>query len=265
MRKKNRAIPGALGLLLATGAAGPAAAEGVEGLYSDNVVVILDASGSMWGKMKGTSTTKMKAAKQALLAVLSKVPATTQVGLLVFPERRDRKAWVYPLGKRDDARLKAAIMAPTPNGSTPLGQFMKMGADRLLQERKAQLGYGTYRLLVVTDGEASDAELMNKFAPEIVSRGITMDAIGVAMKKEHTLAKLANSYRRADDPASLQKAVSEVFAEVSTQGTGTAASLAADFDLLAPLSPEHAVAAIGALSRSGDHPIGARPGATGGN
>ena len=77
---------------------------------------------------------------------------------------------------------------------------MKQGADALLDARKKQFGYGTYRLLVVTDGETDDAGLVDGYTPDIISRGITIDAIGVEMQSQHTLATMVHSYRSADDP-----------------------------------------------------------------
>jgi hypothetical protein len=225
--------------------------------YHDNVVVVLDASGSMKDPMPGGTTSKMVAAKKALKTVLGQVPDSTYIGLLVFSARNVQDPWLYPIGPRDNDRLAAAIDRPEPYGNTPLGHYIKVGADRLLQERARQFGYGSYRLLVVTDGEAQDQDLVNRFTPEILARGITMDVIGVAMAQAHTLARKAHSYRRADDAASLQRAVAEVLAEVARPRTDVAQSDA--FELIAPIPAELAAAALLSLSTSGNHPIGEPP------
>jgi uncharacterized protein YegL len=238
-----------LASLLGTGARG-------QEVYNDNVVVILDASGSMGETMGGTRVVKMDAAKTALKEVLRQVPESTRIGLLVFSSANLRNDWVYPLGPRDDAQLVRAIDLPRPGGQTPLGAYIKKGGDRLLQERADQLGYGTYRLLIVTDGEAQDQGLVDSYTPEVISRGITVDVIGVDMERAHTLATKAHSYRRADDPGSLKAAMAEVFAEVSSTGTDTADEEA--FALLAPIPDETTAALIKALSTSGNDPIGER-------
>jgi hypothetical protein len=85
-----------------------------------------------------------------------------------------------------------------------------------------------------------------------------VDVIGVDMKTTHTLATKVHSYRRADNPESLHKALAEVFAEVS--GSGKDATVSEDFDLIAALPVESAQAMIRALSTSGNHPLGTRPG-----
>jgi hypothetical protein len=242
-----------LTLLVAVLAAGPAWSEE----YNDNVVIVLDASGSMKGSLQGSGLNKMAAAKSALKAVLKKVPQSTRIGLLVFSASNLQDDWAYPLGPRDDAALSKAIDRPEPGSGTPLGQYIKVGADRLLQERAKQYGYGSYRLLIVTDGEAQDQDLVDSYTPDVIARGITVDVIGVGMKGDHTLARKAHSYRRANDPSALSRAVAEVFAEVSIPVTDLAHAEA--FDLIAPIPNQVAVAIIQALSTSGNHAIGEKP------
>jgi MYXO-CTERM domain-containing protein len=210
----------------------------------------------MSGKMGGER--KMSAAKKALKTVLNTVSDTTHVGLLVFSASNVKDDWIYPLGPIHKAKLMAAIDRPEPYGGTPLGGYIKQGADRLLQARKAQFGYGTYRLLVVTDGEASDRAVMEKYAPDVMARGISLDVIGVGMSATHSLAKMAHSYRKADDAASLARAVAEVFAEVSAKDTQASGGEDA-FAAIDPLPIEVAGAMIKALTDSGNHPIGGRP------
>jgi len=225
--------------------------------YHDNVVIILDASGSMKEKVWGSNVDKITAAKAALKTVLKTVPESTHIGLLVFSSKNLRDEWVYPLGPRKDEELARAIDLPEAYNGTPLGRYLKQGADRLLQERAKQFGYGTYRLLVVTDGEAQDQNLVEAYTPEIIARGITVDVIGVNMRQAHTLATKVHSYRRANDPAALSRALAEILGEVSQTRTDTAGGEA--FALLAPIPAEVAAAAVQALSVSGNQPIGERP------
>ena len=224
--------------------------------YSDNVVIVLDASGSMKGQMPDSRDDKMTAAKAALKTVMKTVPETTHIGLLVFSAKNLRDPWAYPLGPREDQRLTAAIDRPLPYGSTPLGKYLKIGADRLLEAREKQYGYGTYRLLIVTDGEANDTRLVKQYSRDIWARGVVLDVIGVDMKQDHTLADLAHSYRSANDPLQLETAIRETFAEISTDTDEGAMDEA--FETIAPLPENFAKAALEALSISGNHPIGER-------
>ena len=221
---------------------------------ANNVVIILDASGSMSGQMSSSSITKMDAAKAALREVIKQVSADTQIGLLIFGPSNANNGWAFPLGPRNDAALINGINSAAPNGGTPLGEYIKIGADRLIERRKEQLGYGTFRLLVVTDGEASDESLMNQYVPDVVSRGIIVDVIGVDMNTTHQLATMSHSYRRADDPAALKKAVADVFAEVG--GASDASTTNDAFETIAPIPADLASAMLKALAAPNNQPIG---------
>lgn len=216
-------------------------------IHKDNIVVILDASGSMQDKFSGDQTkSKMEAAKMALLEVLSKVPADTHIGLLVFSGANIRSEWVYPLGPKDTQKLTAAIQLPQPSGDTPLGRYIRIGGNRLLEQREKQYNYGNYRLLVVTDGEASDADKVKHYTPEILNRQIRIDVIGVDMQTDHMLANVVDSYRKADNPGELVAAVSQILAE--TGDTGTDVSGEDAFEYIAPLSDEIAADLIQRLT-----------------
>ena len=216
-------------------------------IHKDNIVVILDASGSMQDKFSGDRTkSKMEAAKAALQEVLSKVPDDTQIGLLVFSGANIQNDWVYPLGPKDTQKLIAAIQLPQPSGNTPLGKYIRIGANRLLDQRERQYNYGNYRLLVVTDGEASDADKVKHYTPEILNRQIRIDVIGVDMKTDHMLANVVDSYRKADNPGELVAAVSQILAETGDTGTDIGGEDA--FEYIAPLSSEIAADLIQRLT-----------------
>ncbi len=252
MKRNGLILAAIMALALSAGGAGAG-----DDLAADNVVIVLDSSGSMDGTMRGTKIKKMDAAKTALREVLKTVPPDVNVGLLVFSARNLENDWAYELGPRHDAELERAINEPLPGGGTPLGAYIKKGADKLLEQRNKQYGYGSYRLLIVTDGEAEDTRLVEEYTPEVMARGVTVDVIGVAMAGNHTLATKVNSYRRADDPASLKKAVAEVFAEVA--GTGSDAASEDAFSALEGIPDEMAMAMVEALTESGNHPIGEKP------
>ncbi len=145
------------------------------------VVVVLDDSGSMNQRMKGMRQGKMEIAKAALLSVLAGVPEDAEVGVLALNSIADRRHWIVPLGPVDRSSLDRSISSIGANGGTPLGAAMKEAADALLAKRDKQV-YGTYRLLIVTDGEAGDQELVDAYLPAIKARGLITDVIGVDMR-----------------------------------------------------------------------------------
>lgn len=187
----------------------------------DNIVIVMDTSGSMSDVMKGGKT-RLVVAKEALASVLSKIPKSTKVGLLSFGD------WIYDLQAVDQKQLSEAIMAIQNGGGTPLYRFTIQGANRLLEERERQGNVGFYKLIVVTDGEADDTDkpLNDDGAfpdgsvklgalKDIISRGITVDAIGLDMRGDHPLKNQINGqYMRGDDPNSVQESLRKSVAEV---------------------------------------------------
>jgi uncharacterized protein YegL len=223
---------------------------------TDNVVVVVDASGSMNDRLPDHKV-KMDAAKDALKRVLAKLPSGSNVGITVFSSSvQEKDGWIYPLGKLDLRKLDSAIDGITADGGTPLGQYIKIGADRLLQARKAQFGYGSFRLIVITDGEASDSELMDRYTPDVVARNITLNVIGVGMASDHALKHFANTYQSASDAKALEQAVRQVMTEVPAgreDGEDPFAIVNGAF------SEDSAKGALGALASFGNHPIGEEP------
>jgi uncharacterized protein YegL len=226
-----------------------------EQIYHDNVMIVIDDSGSMSDDMRdanGKRVQKMEAARRALREVVKTIPDSTYIGLVSF-----KQGWLFELGPKNALALNTAIDKLSPGGGTPLGEYIKFGADVLLEQREKQHGYGSYRLLVLTDGEANDSGDVDRYTPEIMARGITFDVIGVDMDQDHTLANKVHSYRNAKDPDSLNQAVIEVLAEVPDKGDGYANNEA--FELIAGLPDGFAELAVEALANSGNHPIGEKP------
>lgn len=216
------------------------------------VVVLLDDSGSMEEPMQSGAgrVRRIDAAKVALTKVLEQLPPGTRFGLLTLNSQRQDSHWLIPLAPLEGIDWRERVAEIEAQGGTPLGEFLKQGADALLAARATQ-PYGFYRLLIVTDGEANDPQFVSSYLPEILARGVIVDVIGVDMNGEHSLARRAHSYRRADDAAALQRAVAEVFAETAADD----AAAAEGFELLAGLPDEFAVEAVKVLTQRNDKPI----------
>lgn len=240
-------------LAIAVVAAGLAAGNAAQAAGGLKVVVIIDNSGSMNTPMPGGGT-RIDAAKQALLTVLGQTPADAEIGVVLLNRTRSGR-WLVPLGPVDQLSVTQAVNSLQANGPTPLGAAMKVAADQLLTTRESKR-FGTYKLLIVTDGEATDAGLLKRYLPEVQARGLLIDVIGVSMGNRHSLATQSNTYRRADDPASLQQAVSAVVLGESV-ADGAAAD-ESDFELLQAIPGEIATAALGALTTRRNTPINAR-------
>jgi hypothetical protein len=237
---------------------------GSSGRAADTVVVVLDASGSMdeMVTMKtGEKLEKMKVAKLALARTLLSLPEDTQVGILVFSASNlsAQDEWVYPIGKINKVRLAEAIQKPTPGGGTPLGEYIKKGADALLEQRDKNRGYGTYTQVVVTDGVATDGSLVEQNVPLVMARGIRLNVIGLAVAPDNFLANRVSSYQSADDLETLTTAVKRAVAEVPTGKDGKIDP--AWFSEIEPLPTAVVSAALTALNTTiaQNQPIGDQP------
>jgi hypothetical protein len=194
----------------------------------------------------------MSVAKTALARVVKQLPEQTKFGLLLMNGARERMGWLIPLGSLDRSSALSQIENVRPDGGTPLGKSMKTAMDELLALR-SKIPYGDYRLLVVTDGEATDRNVLEAYLPDMLARGVLVDVIGVDMKSEHSLATKAHSYRKANDAASFEKALNEIFAESNSSGSSD--NDLADFDLIAGLPDEFATESLKALTSASNDQI----------
>ena len=216
-------------------------------LAEQKVVVVVDDSGSMDDRMRGERVRKIDAAKRSLSVVLEKLPADARLGVLAL-----NNGWLMPLQQIDRSQIQQRVDQLRARGGTPLGTRMKEATNELLKLRAKEV-YGDYRLLVVTDGEAGDQDVLEAALPDIMSRGILVDVIGVDMDSEHSLATFVHNYRRADDPRSLEEALSSSLAE-SDQLDSVAGD--SDFELLEAFPIELAPVVLSALTSPRNNPIG---------
>lgn len=206
------------------------------------VVIVLDDSGSMKKGMGGDSRSRMTVAKQAMQRLIESLPAETQLGIILLNGAKYNGGWIVPLGELDKASAISTVSGLRADGGTPLGSVTYRAMEQLLKRRQQQ-PYGDYRMVVITDGEATDAPLLQANLPKLVSQGVILDVIGVDMQEDHSLVQRAHSYRRANDAASFEKALQEIFAESSFD------SIAGNqgFELIAALPDELAEQALVAL------------------
>ena len=183
---------------------------GAEASLDKNVYVIFDGSGSM-GDNCGSDErfrNKLEGGKWALGEFLKKVPEKTNLGLYVFDYSGERE--IVPLSSNNRAQFVAAVNAISAGGGTPLAEGMRFGTERLVKQYQKQLGYGGFRLVVVTDGEADgipDAAL------HAAKYSIPIYSIGLCVGADHPLRAYSFSYKAADNIQELAKGLEETLAE----------------------------------------------------
>lgn len=194
-----------------------ASAAGEEPDLTRNVYFIFDGSGSMGDPLSvdcggdQAFASKLEGAQWAVRTFVEKIPDDMNVGLYVFDRVAERE--VVPLGRDNRREFLGQIDAVGSGGGTPLAQAIRFATDRLIQQYQKQLGYGTYRLVVVTDGIADDIPRAAIYA---MQHRIPIYAIGLCVEADHVLRQYAVSYRSASTFSDLARGLEETVAELPT-------------------------------------------------
>mgnify|MGYP002403530305 CR=1 FL=1 len=204
MRKFLRATIGALSLLGVATAAQAA----------DRAIIVLDASGSMWGQIGGKP--KLEIARETLKTVLQSVPGTLELGLMAYGHRERGNCadiqLIVPPGPGTGPAIAAAADKMKFLGSTPLSAAVKQAAEAL------RYGEEKATVILITDGiETCNADPC-ALATELEEHGIDFTAhvvgFGLSDDEGRQVACLADNtggkYLPADDAVQLEDALTEV-------------------------------------------------------
>ncbi len=189
--------------------------EDAEPSLARNFYFIFDGSGSMKSKPSGAcrgdqrSASKLEGAQRAVEEFLTKVPDDVHLGLYLFDT--DGRRETVPLGADNRQAFLDSIYGIQAGGGTPLAPGISFGTDQLVAQYKQQLGYGEYRLVVVTDGRAEKIPEAARYAAYF---GMPIYAIGLCIDEDHPLRQYAVSYRAADSFEDLAKGLEETLAEL---------------------------------------------------
>ena len=112
-------------------------------------MLVLDASGSMWGQIGGKA--KIDIARDAVANMLGSWPASQQLGLMAYGHRSKGNCADIEMLKApavlDKAGFQRAVNALQLKGMTPISASVRMAAEQLkFSERKATV-------ILVSDGE----------------------------------------------------------------------------------------------------------------
>ena len=205
--------------------------EGIPDAKADttrNFLIILDQSGSMGEGVTDAEAaeyrklvpnagrgkvSRMDVAKLALRQFVSSTPADVNLGLAVFHDRNGIEELV-PLGMKNREQLLSKIDSiDLWSGGTPLGNAIVAGTDRLMTQYKRQLGYGEYRLVVVTDGENNGGRSVPEAGGYAKRFGMPIYTIGFTVKGRHQLQNYSAWYKPASGVKELTDALQETLVE----------------------------------------------------
>ncbi len=178
---------------------------------STPILFILDASGSMWGRLG--SVEKIVVAKGTLIELVGSLEDEQRLGLIAYGHRHegdcDDIELMAPIASEQRASVIASIQSVNPKGKTPIVRALKEAAAQIqsLNEEVA--------VILVSDGKETCDEAPCDFVKTLRQRGVrfTLYVIGLDVTKVekeelHCLATAGGgSYVSAGSAAELQDAL----------------------------------------------------------
>ncbi|MDA2929080.1 VWA domain-containing protein [Acidobacteria bacterium AH-259-O06] len=152
------------------------------------VLLILDGSGNMWGKVQGQ--TKMAIARSVLKRFLRAAPRKLEIGLMVYGHRRKEDCQdielMVPIGKIEQPEMLEPIESINPLGHTPLAASLQRAAEVL------ENAPGGKTVLLVTDGKETCHGDPCKVAEDLKRADIDFVAhvVGFDIAEEETRTQL---------------------------------------------------------------------------
>ncbi|RWI16199.1 VWA domain-containing protein [Mesorhizobium sp.] len=221
------------------------------GLAADRVVIVLDASGSMWAQIDGKP--KLEIARQSLRTVLQSVPADKEIGFMAYGHREKGSCEDIELIVPPQAGSAAAVSAAADSlkfiGKTPLTSAVRQAAEALkYTEDKATV-------ILITDGLETCKGDPCALGRELRAAGVdfTVNVVGFGLTADEgkQVACLADNtggkYIQASDEKALQDALVETIAAAPAPAPEPAPQPAA-----APEKPEFNFIPAVVLAEGGD-------------
>ncbi|MGX9116737.1 vWA domain-containing protein [Mesorhizobium sp. BHbsci] len=191
------------------------------GLAADRVVIVLDASGSMWAQIDGKP--KLEIARETLRTVLQSVPADREIGFMAYGHREKGSCEDIELIVPPQAGSAPAVSAAADSlkfiGKTPLTSAVKQAAEALkYTEDKATV-------ILITDGLETCKGDPCALGKELRAAGVdfTVNVVGFGLTADEgkQVACLADNtggkYIQASDEQALQDALVETIAAAALE------------------------------------------------
>ncbi|TPN80539.1 VWA domain-containing protein [Mesorhizobium sp. CU2] len=186
------------------------------GFAANKVIIILDASGSMWAQIDGKP--KLEIARESLRTVLQSVPTDDEIGFMAYGHRTkgscDDIELIVPPQAGSASAISAAADSMKFLGKTPLTAAVKQAAEALkYTEDKATV-------VLITDGLETCGGDPCALGKELKETGVDFKAdvvgFGLSADEGKQIACLAENtggkYIQASDEKALQEALVETVA-----------------------------------------------------
>jgi Ca-activated chloride channel homolog len=172
----------ALALIFSSILSAAALAEG------QRVILVLDASGSMWGQINGKA--KMDIAKDVVGKVLSTWKPEDDIGLVVYGHREKGSCTdietMLPPGPLSIRDFMSPVKALSPKGKTPMTQAVRQAAEALKYTEQQST------VILVSDGLETCGADPCAVARELEKAGVnlTVHTVGFGLDDKNAIAQL---------------------------------------------------------------------------
>ena len=185
-----------------------------------HIIIVLDASGSMWGKINGRA--KIDISKDVIKDITNNISPNINLGLVVYGHRKKGDCadiqLLIPPTKVNKTSFNAKVQAIQPKGMTPLTSAVEFAAENLkYKEQRASV-------ILVTDGkETCDrdpckiAEILEKAGLDFTAHVVAFDLTAEDAKSVECLAtKTGGRFLTANDTNTLKDALEIVIDDTKT-------------------------------------------------
>ena len=184
-------------------------------------IIVLDASGSMWGQIDGKS--KIEIAREVIRDIVSDWDPAIQLGLTAYGHRRKGDCGdienIVPVGTVDVTGFLNIVDSIKPKGKTPLSQSVLLAAEALKYTEDAAT------VILVSDGKETCDIDPCALGEELEATGVdfTTHVIGFGIKDDERaqLQCLAENtggrFLSADNAGELREALDEAVEQVKAK------------------------------------------------
>lgn len=213
-------------------------------IAGEKAMIVMDASGSMWGQIEGR--TKIEIARETLAGMLAGVPGDLELGLIAYGHREKGACGdieeMVAAGTGTREAISDAVAGLNPKGKTPLSAAVRQAAEALrFTEEKATV-------ILITDGietceadpcaAAAELEALGiDFTAHVISFGMTAaEGRQVACIAEATGGTFLEARNAGELAAALTQTVAAVPAEAPVAPEPEAAAIAENVAITAVLA-----------------------------
>ena len=182
----------------------------------DNAVIVFDASGSMWGKIKGKA--KIEIAREVMGTLVKDWNEDIELGLMAYGHRKKGNCndieMLQAIGAVDSDKMLTIINKIVPKGKTPISQSLRQAAETLRYTEDPAT------IILISDGEETCNADPCVVSKELEAKGInfTTHVIGFDIKKNKKALKqlkciaknTGGKFYQAEDALGLKKALIKV-------------------------------------------------------